>query len=93
MHDEKIWALDMDQDRLVTGGGDGSLKLWTDNTKEMDLEQKEQQIKKLEDEQALSNLMREEEFLEAALLSFKMNKLRNFYVILNKVLKRGRTIK
>ena len=43
MHDEKIWGLDIStNDKYVlTGGGDSTLKLWIDCTKEKEIEDKE----------------------------------------------------
>lgn len=36
--------------------------------------------------------MRDEDFIEAAIMAFKMNKLRDFYLVVNKILS-GRTAK
>jgi len=48
MHDEKIWGLDMAQDRYVlTGGGDSSLKLWVDSTLEKEHEDKEKDLQRI----------------------------------------------
>lgn len=41
MHDEKIWALDVEDKFVVTGGGDSSVKVWRDCTLEKELEDKE----------------------------------------------------
>ena len=51
MHDEKIWGLDLSNDKyLLTGGGDSSLKLWQDTTLEQEQKQKEDQLQKIMDE-------------------------------------------
>ena len=71
---------------MLTGGGDSTLKLWTDCTKEKEIEDKENSLKKLQEEQQLSNLIRGQEFTEAALLAFKLNRLRDFYLVLNKLI-------
>ncbi len=89
MHDEKIWAVDMggtDGRYVLTGGGDSSLKVWRDDTVEKEQEDKEKQLERLQDEQKLSTLIRGEEYLEAALMAFRMNKLRDFYLVMNKIL-------
>jgi hypothetical protein len=43
-------------------------------------------LQRLQDEQKLSTLIRGEDFLEAALMAFRMNKLRDFYLVMNKIL-------
>ena len=43
-------------------------------------------MQRLQDEQKLSTLIRGEDFLEAALMAFRMNKLRDFYLVMNKIL-------
>ena len=51
MHDEKIWALDTDNDKfMITGGGDSTLKVWRDNTIEKELDDKEKNLQKIMDE-------------------------------------------
>lgn len=87
MHDEKIWGIDVANDKyILTGGGDSTLKLWQDCTIEKEQEDKEKELQRLQDEQRLSALIRDEDFIEAAVMAFKLNKLRDFYLIVNKVL-------
>jgi len=43
-------------------------------------------IVRLQDEMKLSKLIREEDYLEAALVAFRLNKLRDFYLVLSKVI-------
>ena len=88
MHDEKIWAIDIAQDGryVLSGAGDSSVRLWLDDTLERDHEDKEKQLQRIQDEQKLSMLIREEDYLEAALMAFRMNKLRDFYLVMNKIL-------
>jgi U3 small nucleolar RNA-associated protein 13 len=51
MHDEKIWGLDLSNDKyLLTGGGDSCLKLWQDTTLEEEQKSKENQLQKIMDE-------------------------------------------
>lgn len=86
MHEEKIWGIDVSGDKhILTGGGDSTLKLWDDCTIEHDHEEKEKQLQRLQDEQKLSALIREEDFVEAAIVAFRLNKLRDFYLVINKV--------
>jgi len=42
-------------------------------------------LQRLVDEQKLSQLIRGEDYLEAALMAFRMNKLRDFYLVMNKI--------
>jgi hypothetical protein len=43
MHEEKIWGMDMANDRyLLTGGGDSTIKMWQDNTLEEEQKEKEE---------------------------------------------------
>ena len=37
MHDEKIWAMDANDKYMVTGGGDSTVKIWRDNTLEVEI--------------------------------------------------------
>lgn len=71
---------------LITGGCDSTIKLWKDFTEEQELEDKTAELQKIKEEQMLSHLIRQEDFMEAALLAFKLNKLRDFYHVLNKIL-------
>jgi len=72
---------------MITGGCDSTLKIWQDVTVEQEHEDKEAQLKRIQDEQKLSHLIRKEDFIEAAMLAFKMNKLRDFYHVLLKVMR------
>lgn len=48
MHDEKIWGIDVVKDKyILTGGGDSTLKLWSDCTLEKEHEDKENQLQRL----------------------------------------------
>ena len=76
---------------LVTGGCDSTIKVWQDYTDEQEQEDREAELKRIQDEQKLSHLIREKDFMEAALLAFKLNKLRDFYHVLNKIISRNST--
>ena len=87
MHDEKIWGIDVSSDKyILTGGGDSTLKLWRDSTIEKEQEDKVNELEKLQNEQRLSALIRGEDFIEAAVMAFKLNKLRDFYLVVSKIL-------
>lgn len=86
MHDEKIWGLDVSDRYLLTGGGDSTLKLWLDCSAEKEIEDREKMLLRLQDEHKLSTLIRAEDYIEAALMAFRLNKLRDFYLVLNKIL-------
>jgi len=47
---------------MVTGGGDSTVKIWRDCTVEKEIEEKEKTLQKIQDEQKLSKLIREEDF-------------------------------
>lgn len=45
MHDEKIWGIDVANDKyILSGGGDSTLKLWKDCTLAKEQEDKEKQL-------------------------------------------------
>jgi hypothetical protein len=60
--------------------------VWQDYTAQQESEEREAHLKRIQQEQELSHLIREQDFMEAALLAFKLNKLRDFYHILNKII-------
>ena len=93
MHEEKIWAMDfleLSQEegaqnaeretlRMITGAGDSTVKLWTDSTLEEQVKEQEGKIALREEEQKLSQLMRDNDLVAASVLAFKLNKLRDFF--------------
>ena len=91
MHEEKIWALDFSENLvdnsilMLTGGSDGKVKRWEDCTVEQELESKEAKMVMIGDELKLSKLMRENDLVAAALLAFKLNKLRDFFHAMNRL--------
>jgi len=42
----------------------------------------------LHDEQKLSSLIRDEDFIQAAVMAFRLNKLRDFYLVVSKILQK-----
>lgn len=82
MHEEKVWALDTCGKYIVTGAADSHLKLWLDNTMEEEYKAKQIEVKRVQDEHAISSMIMEKDFSNAALLAFKINKNRDLYMIL-----------
>lgn len=92
MHEDRVWGLEVDEHhtdkvRLLTGSADSSIKVWHDDTVEQEQMEKEQNLERLAAEQNLSRLLRENDFVEAALTAFKLNKLRDFYHVISKLVK------
>lgn len=94
MHEEKIWALDFCQKEdsegstttmMLTGGSDSCVKFWRDYTAEKTLEENTAKLEQMAKEQTLSKLMRDNELCDAAVLAFRMNKLRDFFFAMNKL--------
>ena len=65
--------------RMITGAGDSTIKLWTDSTLEEQVKEKEAKLAMMEEEQKLSKLMRDNDLVSASVLAFKLNKLRDFF--------------
>lgn len=65
--------------KMITGAGDSTIKLWTDSTLEEQAKEKETKLVQIEEEQKLSQLMRENDMVSASVLAFKLNKLRDFF--------------
>lgn len=92
MHEDRVWGLEVDEHhtdkvRLLTGSADSTIKVWHDDTVEQEIMEKEQNLERLAAEQNLSRLLRENDFVEAALAAFKLNKLRDFYHVIQKLVK------
>lgn len=71
---------------MLTGGSDSKIKIWTDSTAAEELRQKEEKLGLIKDEQNLSKLMRENNLVQAALLAFKLHKLRDFFHVMNRII-------
>lgn len=97
MHDEKIWALDFCEHlqtyngdsflslKLITGSSDSKVKIWVDNTVEQVAADKQAQLDLTSNEHALSKLMRDNDLVKASLLAFKLNKLRDFFFAMDRL--------
>ena len=65
--------------KMITGAGDSTIKLWTDSTLEEQVKEKEAKLVLMEEEQKLSQLMKDNDLVSASVLAFKLNKLRDFF--------------
>lgn len=71
---------------MLTGGSDSTFKLWVDCTADQEMEAKQADLLRLQEEQQLSHLIRDEDFVKAAQLAFKLNKLRDFYHVMTRII-------
>lgn len=74
-HDQRIWAMDLknDGEYFTTADADGKLSFWTDNTEE-EVKFKELQAKeKIEQEQSLSNYIKNKDWSNAFLLALTLD--------------------
>jgi hypothetical protein len=71
---------------MLTGGADSTLIVSEDHTIEQEMEDKSALLKRIQEEQTLSHLIRDKDFHDAAVLAFKLNKIRDFYHILSKLI-------
>ena len=95
MHEDQIWAMDFAEEvretderptlMMITGGSDSKVKVWHDSTAEEELKLKEEKLGLLKDEQNLSKLLRENDLSKAAVLAFKLHKLRDFFHVMNRI--------
>jgi hypothetical protein len=97
MHDEKIWALDFCEHlvshqgdtfsslKLITGSSDSKVKIWVDNTVEQAATDKQAKLDLLNNEHTLVKLMRENDLVQASLLAFRLNKLRDFFFAMDRL--------
>lgn len=70
---------------MVTGGSDSRVKLWTDSTAEEEQRLKEEKLALVQEEQLLSKHLRENELIEASILAFKLNRIRDFFHAMNRL--------
>lgn len=80
-HDQRIWTMDVknDGEEFVTADADGKVSQWKDNTDE-EIKQREQQAKeKVEQEQSLSNFIRNKDWSNAFLLALSLDHSMRLY--------------
>lgn len=71
-HEDKIWALDVQGDQMISGGGDSTIHLWKDVTEAVEQQamiEREQMVLK---EQELFNCLQGNEFQKAVKLAFDL---------------------
>uniref|UniRef100_A0A0N5ATD2 WD_REPEATS_REGION domain-containing protein n=1 Tax=Syphacia muris TaxID=451379 RepID=A0A0N5ATD2_9BILA len=87
-HDDKIWTLvpSKNESRLVTAGSDGRIRIWKDVTEQKLEEQEAIAVKKVQNEQKLSNLIEQKRFSEALSFTLTFEKPYNCYNVLVKLL-------
>lgn len=83
-HDQRIWAVDLknDGEYFTTADADGKLSFWTDNTEE-EVKFKELQAKeKIEQEQSLSNYIKNKDWSNAFLLALTLDHSMRLYNVI-----------
>ncbi|OHT13378.1 wd-repeat protein [Tritrichomonas foetus] len=79
-HEGQIWGLSHGGSKqIITGGNDGKLCYWRDNTEELEAQETAEKAAATEAEQDLRNALRNGEYVKALKLAFKLrmpNKLR-----------------
>mmetsp|Transcript_8312 Transcript_8312/g.15661 ORF Transcript_8312/g.15661 Transcript_8312/m.15661 type:complete len:1054 (+) Transcript_8312:36-3197(+) len=81
-HEDKIWAMDIDNNMLITGGADSRLKLFRDTTVEMEQQSREEQEQIILKEQKLANHLRHNEYEQALDIALDMDKPRQVLKVL-----------
>ena len=81
-HDDRIWALDLEDGMLVTGGGDSQLKMFKDTTKELEEQTREEEELNILKEQKLANHLRYKEYEQALDIAIDMDKPRQVLKVL-----------
>jgi len=78
-HEGKIWSFDIKDDQIITGGTDSLFLKWRDVTVDKEREDVEEDMERVKNEQALSNMFVYKQYKEAALLAFKLVRTRDFF--------------
>ncbi|CAK9441452.1 uncharacterized protein LODBEIA_P53200 [Lodderomyces beijingensis] len=84
-HADRIWALavkDDEGDEFVTADGDGKIVVWKDNTAEEVKEKELQEKEKIEQEQDLSNFIKNQDWSNAFLLALSLNHSMRLYNVI-----------
>ena len=81
-HDGKIWTLDILQNseilNFITGGTDGEIILWKDNTKETENIKNEENLIKIQKSAQLQMMNYSKEYLQSMKLCLELNHKKNF---------------
>uniref|UniRef100_A0A7S3PTU0 U3 small nucleolar RNA-associated protein 13 C-terminal domain-containing protein n=1 Tax=Chaetoceros debilis TaxID=122233 RepID=A0A7S3PTU0_9STRA len=82
-HDDRIWALDVEDALMVSGGADSRLKVFIDTTKELEEQTRIEEERNIMQEQQLSNHLRFKEYAQALDIALDMDKPRQVLKVLN----------
>jgi U3 small nucleolar RNA-associated protein 13 len=85
-HDDRVWAMDIENDLLVSGGADSRLKVFTDSTKELEEQTKKEEEANILNEQKLANHLRHKEYEQALELALEMNKPRQVLKVFSTII-------
>jgi len=82
-HDDRIWAMDLEDGVLVSGGADSRLKVFEDTTKELEEQTRKEEEQNILKEQQLANHLRFKEYAQALDIALDMDKPRQVLKVLN----------
>lgn len=85
-HDDRIWAMDIENDMLVSGGADSRLKVFVDSTRELEEQTRNEEQTNILNEQKLANHLRHKEYEQALELALEMNKPRQVLKVLSTII-------
>ncbi|XP_065580122.1 transducin beta-like protein 3 [Artemia franciscana] len=74
-HNAKVWAMAVSPDcmNVATGSGDSNITIWRDTTEEKTIKKAEEEEKRIEDEQLLSNLLLKGKYKKALGLAIRLD--------------------
>ncbi|EGW31040.1 uncharacterized protein SPAPADRAFT_142668 [Spathaspora passalidarum NRRL Y-27907] len=83
-HDNRIWALDVKEDGqdFISADADGKLTEWVDNTEEELLLKEQQNKERIEQEQNLSNFIKNKDWANAFLLALTLDHSMRLYNVI-----------
>jgi U3 small nucleolar RNA-associated protein 13 len=84
-HDDRIWALDLSDGMLVSGGADSTLRAFRDTTQELDEQRRQEEEQNILMEQKLANHLRFKEYEHALELALTMDKPRQALKVLTAI--------
>lgn len=92
-HESRIWALAVKRDEsgIVTGGGDSYLVKWKDVTDELKEKKMKEEEERILQEQHLSNLLQNQDYLKALKLALQLDKPFQVLKILQNIIKKHDT--
>ena len=90
-HVNKVWALDLDGGKLVSGGADSQIVVWEDTTQQEEDEKRASEEKSIVLEQRLANHLRYREYDKALELALELNKPRQVLKVLTSIIEQDVT--